>query len=275
MASVAVELPKPEADPTIAEGSALHTECPSYCVLVQQALAIQAGAGFGDIERLDAFRLTGPDNQGRPVFMFIPGNIPEDDAEATVERLTLYVLSLVHDVVIRKQQHFTAIWLCNNESDSRLTLGWFRRTYYSVPYAYHQQLSSLCLVHPSITVRCIAFALSYLLRVAFWDKLNFADRLEFLDSDVPVRIIKSVPQAYKDYDKHLDREMYSDAERLSSQGLSAGISGMSVGGLGPLSGASGIGGLGPTDGDEADGEPRPSKIELPKRNWEREDNDGD
>ena len=136
---------------------------------------MQAGIGFGDVEHLDAFRLTGPDNEGRPVFMFIPGNIPKAD-NALIAKLTLYVLSIVHDVVIRQQKRFTVVWLCNNQSDSKLSLSWFRRTYYAIPFVFHERLANLCLVHPSLKVRLAMFLLSYLPKVSFWEKLNFCDR---------------------------------------------------------------------------------------------------
>jgi len=264
-------------DPLIAIGSALHSECPLYCDLVRQALTIKAGVGFGDVEALDAFRLTGPDNEGRPVFMFIPGAIPEnEETAALVEKLTLYVLSIVHDLVVHQQKHFTAIWMCNNHSESRpLSIGWFRRTYRSVPYCYHERLAGLCLVHPSLTVRCMLFVLSYLPRVSFWDKLNYCDRLEFLDGNVPVSLIKTVPQLYKDYDKQLDRDMYEASSQMAAgNGLGSGIGG--IGGMGMSGmGMSGVPGMPGSVPDMADGAPDDQggqqgqpKMELPKRNWE-------
>ena len=62
---VVVPLPTVPHDPVLAEDGALARECPRYCELLREALAIKAGPGFGDVEALDAFRLTGPDNEGR------------------------------------------------------------------------------------------------------------------------------------------------------------------------------------------------------------------
>ena len=278
-----VILPVPTAEgvdePSIAASSALHKESPRYCELVRQALAMRAGVGFGDVERLDAFRLTGPDNHGRPVFMFLPAAIPEtEETEAIVEKLTLYVLSLVHDLVVNQQQGYTAIWMCNNHSESRpLSVRWFYKMHRCVPYCYHERLAGLCLVHPSVTVRCLIFLLSYLPRVSFWEKLNYCDRLEFLDADVPVALIKTVPQLYKDYDKQLDREMYESADRLGAGGAHGGSSMAGMAGMGGLPdglgmgvGGMGMGGVpGVFGGASAEGEQsvRP-KVDLPKRNWE-------
>jgi len=145
-----------------------------------------------------------------------------------------------------------------------------------MPYCYHDRLASLCLVHPSLTVRAALFVLSYLPRVSFWDKLNYCDRLEFLDDAVPVSLIKMMPQRYKDYDKALDKEMYEASSKLGA-GASMGGMGSGMGGL-PDGMGMGLGGMGmPSmpgstaegeaaagDGDEAPQAP----LELPKRNWE-------
>ena len=58
-------LPAVPHDPVLAAAGELARECPRYCELMREALAIKAGAGFGDVEALDAFRLTGPDNKGQ------------------------------------------------------------------------------------------------------------------------------------------------------------------------------------------------------------------
>ena len=259
--NVVFQLPDSPDDPTLADGGDLHTECPAYVELMREALKVSAREGFGDVEALDAFRLTGPDLEGRRVFMFIPGNIPENEhTQEIIERLTLYVLSLVHDVVVVKKESYTAIWLCNNQSDSRLTYRWFRRTYNSVPYVYHERLAVLCIVHPSLRVRLILFLLSYLPRHSFWEKINYADRLEFLDDTVPVALIKTLPKAYKEYDKELDVQMYSSDNLAHVR---------SLGGLGMM-GSMGMG-MGETQGSsvDADGNAEgPQKFAMPKRNWE-------
>lgn len=265
---VVVPLRDVPADPTL--DGALATECPRYVELVRKGLAIKHGAGFGDVEALDAFRLTGPDSDGRDVFMFIPSHVPEGSAEDLVEQITLHALVAMHEAVIKQQRPFTVVWLCNNgEAESQLSLSWFRRTYYSVPFEYHQRMAALCLVHPSLKVKSILFLLSYLPRHDFWYKLNFADRLEFLDANVPVALIKTVPDAFKAYDKQLDREMYESVDRLAETTAACGMGGMGLGaGMGGLGGSTSASGLS-GDGEGVGAAPQ-RPIELPKRNWERE-----
>ena len=196
------------------------------------------------------------------VFLFIPSHLPEDDSRGEiVDKLTLYVLSVVHEVVIKQGNSFTAIWLCQNEQPSRLSVGWFRRTYYCVPYIYHERLSALCIVHPSAAVRVVLFLLSYLPRISFWEKINFADRLEFLDAEVPVALIKTLPQAFKDYDKALDREMYSQSAldpMVTGMGAMGSVGGMGSGNLSGMPDSAGCG----TAGSSSEAVP------LAKRNWE-------
>ena len=53
------------------------------------------------------------------------------------------------------------------------------------------------MVHPALRVRAALFLLAYLPRHSFWEKLDYADRLEFLDDHVPLALIKSLPQEVK------------------------------------------------------------------------------
>ena len=73
------------------------------------------------------------------------------------------------------------MWVCNNEENSQLGYFWFRRQYHMVPHTYKKNMRAVCLVHPSASVRLLVFFLSYICRTSFWDKLIYADRLEFLD----------------------------------------------------------------------------------------------
>ena len=127
------------------------------------------------------------------------------------------------------------------------------------------------------SVRAAFFALSYLQsrRFCFWEKIDFTDRLEFLDAFVPIALIKSLPDDVKDYDRQLDREMYdgSALKELHSMhdfGRMASHAGMGLGGLGGGEGHS-LDGMGGTSGEDS-AEARP-KVELPKRNWEEEEGD--
>ena len=232
--------------------------------------ALAAAEGFADVEHLDVFRCTGPDKEGRPVFMFIPSHLP---ADADLERVTLYAFSKMHQTIIVEKRDYTALWLCNNGDDSsQLTLRWFWRTFWETPYEYHERLATFCVVHPSLLVRTRMFFLSYVTR-SFWEKLDYCDRLEFLDSYVPVALIKTVPDEVKEYDRLLDRDMYSrsdgDLAKLHGMGGIGGMGGMA--GMGGLGGA--MGGMGGMDGmgvpsAAQDGTEGKSEITLPKRNWE-------
>jgi hypothetical protein len=277
-ASVSVSVNPPPADPTLVAGGQIHTECPEYCELANRALAIKHGDGFADIVKLDVFRLTGPDNWGRPVFLFIPEHLPDWNTEAVVERFSMYVVSVIHDVVVRQEKDYTIIWCCNNSGDRPLKYRWWKRIWNSMPYQYHEHLQSLCIVHPSLSVRMMVFALSYLpTKHDFWNKINFADRLEFLDQDVPVALIKKMPKHIKEYDKELDREMYRPKEDpIMPAGMGmpfgAGFGSMSggMGGLSNLSHLSGIPGLGGlSELADLEKEKLAAMPKLPPRNWER------
>ena len=214
------------------------------------------------IEALDIFRVAAePDNEGRPVLIFLPANLPEGD-EALLERATLFVFARMHQLVVVESRDYTVLWLCHNrDTPGSLSLRWWRRTYWTLPYCYHTRLHSLCVVHPSLSVRAYLLVLSYLPRHSFWEKLDYADRLEFLDAHVPIALIKSLPQEVKEYDKELDREMYSSnpADQLGALGGGA-QAWTGAGGLGPGMASTAPGGSG-------DGGPNPP-MELPKRNWE-------
>jgi hypothetical protein len=164
----------------------------------------------------------------------------------------------------------TVLWLCNNrDTPSSLPLSWWRRTYWSVPYCFHERLHCLAVVHPSLQVRAVLFALSYLPRHSFWEKLDYADRLEFLDSHVPIELVKTLPAEVKQHDKDLDKEMYASVQGpRGPDGMPANMWASSA--LGGGLGAAGLGGAGfgaAGMGDEAMPN-REKPVELPKRNWE-------
>ena len=247
-------------------------ECPEYHSTVRAAQLIDAGEGFGDVERLDVFRVSDiADNGGRVVFIFLPEHIPDEAGPELVERLTLYAFLQMHKRVVQQQREYSALWLCMNDPDrwSPLPLRWWRRTYWATPFVYHERLHALCVVHPSLHVRARLLMLSYLRNAvrACWEKLVYADRLEFLDEVVPIPLIKTLPQSVKEYDKDLDREMAAAIETQKDAGLnglmgaSAGMPPMSMPGLGPDGDATTGGGVGGADGGSA-------TTTLPKRNWE-------
>lgn len=225
-------------------------------------------------------QVTGPDNGGRPVFMFLPAHLT---ADADLERVTMYALLHLYELVVRKAQAYTVIWLCNNDEDapSRLSLRWFFSTYRATPYALHEHLHTLCLVHPSMLVRAKLLALSYLpARYKFWERLDYADRLEFLDAHVPVPLIKTVPQHVKDYDKNLDAEMYATTADGGLDGLMGmprmpgNFASMGMPGSGMPDGAQfgdGARGAQGADASTGGGDGQQSRpIQLPQRNWERD-----
>ncbi len=186
--AVAVDAP---TDSSLAEGGQLHVECPAYVDLARRALTLGTEGGFSAVEALDVVRRTGPDNEGRAVFMFFPSRLP---ADVDIEHVTLYAIWLMHPVVVLRGEQYTAVWVCNNSVESRLGVRWFRRTYWSVPYAYHKQMAALCIVHPSVTVRFVLFALSYLVKHSFWEKINYADRLEVIDENLLLLTLAPTPR---------------------------------------------------------------------------------
>jgi hypothetical protein len=203
-------------DPTLAETSTLHAECPAYVEMVKRAYALASENGFDAIEKADIIRRSGPDNAGRPVFMFFPNRLPKKHhAEIDLDRFTLYGIWLMHKVVMVQGQDFTVLWCCGYDGDSRVGLNWFRKTYWSMPYEYHKKVQSICVVHPDLAARFIQFALSYMVKVEFWDKVNWADRLEFLDQDIPVALIKTLPDQVKRWDKRMDEELYARADEMT------------------------------------------------------------
>ena len=87
----------------------------------------------------------------------------------------------MHDSVVVGDRAYTAVWVCNNLEASQLGYFWFRRQYKMVPHEYHKNMRSLAVVHPGLGVRMTLLLLSYMLKHSFWDKLIYADRIEFLD----------------------------------------------------------------------------------------------
>jgi len=287
--STVVALSDPPLDPSLAPDGTLARECPRYVEMVRRARALASGEGFADIEALDVFRIAPwPDKSGRPVVIFLPAHLPDGD-ERLLELATLFVFSKMHQLVCVEEKEFTALWLCNNrETPSPLYLRWWRRIYWATPYVYHQRLSTLAVVHPSVSVRVCLFALSYVPRVSFWEKLDYMDRIEFLDQHVPVALIKSLPQEVKDHDKELDREMYDSVQNPDHPARAmAGMGGLAgAGGLGEIGGGgfggAGVGGSAEFGGGDLNGfaglhgarsrhrDGAPEAYEMPKRNWEND-----
>lgn len=172
--SVSVQLTE-QVDSTL---EALKTTHPVYADLCKRGRVKAAEAQFDAIEKLDVVRHSGVDKEGRNVFMFFPAHLPEG---VDLEDITMYALWLMHDPVVRQSKPYTAVWVCNNELDSRLSFWWFRRTYKMLPKAYHDGMRCLCIVHPSIQVRILLYLLSFFVKHTFWEKIFFADRIEFLD----------------------------------------------------------------------------------------------
>ncbi|KAL3929589.1 MAG: hypothetical protein SGPRY_001895, partial [Prymnesium sp.] len=172
--SLSLALPE-QTDPSIQQ---LSSQYPRYAQLCSRAAVKASEAGFAEVEAMDVVRYSGEDKEGRAVFMFLPGNLSE---EIDLELVSMYALWLMHDTVVRQGKPYTAVWICNNLLDSRLSFWWFRRTYRMLPHSYHKQMRCLCMVHPSMQVRIILFMLSFVIRNSLWNKLFYAERIEFLD----------------------------------------------------------------------------------------------
>ena len=288
--SVAVELSdSPADDPTL---EPLKADNPNYCETVRRGLLIEAGEGFADIEAMDVFRISKiPDNDGRTVFIFLPENLPDYQMpraarDEIVERATLYAFTQLHKHVVREQREYTAVWLCMNDEErwSPLPMKWWRRTYKATPRLFMERLGMLNIVHPSLSVRSRMLALSYLTNgvADCWEKINYADRLEFLDCSVPVKLIKTLPESVKDYDRYQDKLMMDSLHNKDPMSTYGKYSGM--GGMGGMMGMGGMGGMGMSSmmsgmqamgigGDLPDPNAGMGDLpkELPKRNWERDD----
>ena len=274
-ANVALQLSDaPANDPTLDE---LQVENPNYCETVRRGLLIEAGEGFGDIEALDVFRKSKiADNDGRVVFIFLPENLPDYDMpraerEDIVERATLYAFTQMHKTVVREKKEYTAIWLCMNDDErwSPLPMRWWRRTYQATPRLYLERLGMLNIVHPSLGVRAKILTLSYMTRGVndCWEKINYADRLEFLDCSVPVKLIKTLPESVKEYDRMQDKMMMESLHNKDPTNAYGSMGGMGMAGMMGMGGAGMNSDMAANAPEGADDLPK----EMPKRNWELDD----
>ena len=149
--------------------------------------------GLSDVRKLDAIRRCArPDVAGRPVYVFLPGHVPRG---FDLERLLMHAILVMHDEVVNGAP-FSAVWVCHNtdEDAQRLSWTWVRYVYRLLPPAYHAGAKAIGLAHPSLGVRAVMLGLSYVLSTPFWDKLVFADRVEFLDEIAKLDVL-DLPQA--------------------------------------------------------------------------------
>jgi len=148
---------------------------------------------LSDVRKLDAIRRCArPDVAGRPVYVFLPGHVPRG---FDLERLLMHAILVMHDEVVNGAP-FSAVWVCHNtdEDAQRLPWTWVRYVYRLLPPAYHAGAKAIGLAHPSLGVRAVMLGLSYVLSTPFWDKLVFADRVEFLDEIAKLDVL-DLPQA--------------------------------------------------------------------------------
>ena len=148
---------------------------------------------MSDVRKLDAIRRCArPDVAGRPVYVFLPGHVPRG---FDLERLLMHAILVMHDEVVNGAP-FSAVWVCHNtdEDAQRLPWTWVRYVYRLLPPAYHAGAKAIGLAHPSLGVRAVMLGLSYVLSTPFWDKLVFADRVEFLDEIAKLDVL-DLPQA--------------------------------------------------------------------------------
>uniref|UniRef100_A0A7S4C1W5 CRAL-TRIO domain-containing protein n=1 Tax=Chrysotila carterae TaxID=13221 RepID=A0A7S4C1W5_CHRCT len=197
----------------------LSTTNKEYVRLYNRATVLSAEGGFRDIEKLDAIRRAQiKDKFGRDVFMFFPGNLP---AGVDLSKVVMYGLLCMHESVVKQNNPYTIVWACNNENDEAQSLSylWLRRQYYMVPHEYHANMRCLAVVHPRVGVRMMLLLLSYMLKRSFWDKLIYADRIEFLDEVVNPKLL-DLPRELHAYDKLLDTQAYATADAaLNSPGF--------------------------------------------------------
>lgn len=261
MAGEAVELQITEPpDPVLNELASTH---PTYAALCRQAKILKSTTGLHDIEAMDVVRLAGPDKQGRPVFLFNPANLSRG---VDLDRVTMFCLTLMHEPVLVQGKGYGCVWLCNNLCDSQLGFLFFRRTYKMLPRAYRKNMLWLRIVHPAVQVRLILFGLSYLLTDSFWDKFDYADRIEFLDEVVDIPSLR-IPKEYFDYDRMLDEEARHMADPSNPHGvmnesimggMMGGSTGGMMGGAGLGAGMDGMDGMGASPSGTSGAWPQPA-----------------
>lgn len=142
----------------------------------------------------------------------------------------------MHESVVASDRPYTIIWVCNNLEASQLGYFWFRRQYKMVPHEFHKNMRCLAIVHPGLTTRMTLLLLSYMLKQSFWDKLIYADRIEFLDEVVDPKALQ-LPKDLYDYDRMLDQEAAMMAEQhfTGSGGFAVGSMSM-MGGVNMMAG---------------------------------------
>ena len=151
------------------------------------------------------------DRESRHVFLFFPQNVPDN---ADLRLIIAYAISIMHDIVALQDQHYSIVWVTDQLGPQRLGFFWLRHVYKMVPDAYHRNMRSLAVVHPTLKVRFSLFLLSYMLARSFWDKLYYADRVEFLDDLMDVDSLE-LPSEVFEYDRFLDQEMEFRAKQAS------------------------------------------------------------
>jgi len=230
--SVALQLPTLVADPFLDRLAGTNAE---YVRLYRAAHAIASEGGFDHLKRMDVVRRAKvQDKFQRDIFLFFPAHMPEG---ADLERIVMYAIWLMHDPVVVGNRPYSAVWVCNNLEASQLGYFWFRRTYKMVPHEYHKNMRSLAIVHPGLGVRLTLLLLSYMLKASFWEKLVYADRIEFLDEVVEPKALE-LPNELYEYDRFLDREAAQMAEQhLSGAGMGGGMIGGGMMGVGMMGGA--------------------------------------
>ena len=156
-----------------------------------------------------------PDHHGRATFVFHPARIQPD---TDLDLLTTYAVALLHEHVALHDKPYTVVWISDQLGQGRLNFFWFRRIYKMVPPEFHHNMRSLAIVHPTLTVRFTLFCLSYLLQRSFWDKLYYADRVEFLDELMDVDALE-LPSEVLEFDRFLDHDMELRARQIQEAGV--------------------------------------------------------
>lgn len=210
---VRLELIEP-TDPLLDDLAHSHQE---YVRLYKAALVAQRENALGAVEAVGAVqRAPINDKEGRPIFLFYPSRLAAGEAEGvSLEQVMSHALLLMHSTVVTRDSAYTVVWVTNNLDPDRLGYFWFRSTYKMVPRAYHKNMRSLCIVHPSISTRLTLLMLSYMLSTTFWEKLVYADRIEFLDEVLDYKTV-GLPSDVIMYDKFLDKEMETQAAQMQA-----------------------------------------------------------
>jgi Divergent CRAL/TRIO domain len=175
----------------------------SYVLYVKH-LALARCSDLSDAERADVFRAwPGRDRENRPVLVFVPAHLRKAELEQA------FLLFIRDADAIAHSPYRIVLVNSNNAVGLRLAIWAARRARSILPRRYRKNLEAVSVVHPSIFLRAVVYALSPFVSSKFWSKVQFADRIEELDLDGTFNrpdLMSLLPDSCRDYDDLLNIE---------------------------------------------------------------------